>query len=51
MFTFDQSELGIMTGPPAKIHVADPTPSSGPRYRFPEESKSVIAEMLQDMED
>ncbi len=51
MFTLDQSELGLMAGPPAKIQVADPTPSRGPRYRYPEKAKAVIGEMLQDMED
>ncbi len=40
-----------MKGPPAKIIVADPQPSCGPRYRYPEEAKRLIAEMLQDMED
>ncbi len=40
-----------MAGSPAKIQVADPTPSRGPRHRYPEEAKAVIAEMLQDMED
>ncbi len=40
-----------MKGPPAKINVADPQPNRGPRYRYPKEAKSLIAEMLQDMED
>ncbi len=40
-----------MKGPPAKINVADPQPSRGPRYRYPEEAKRLLAEMLQDMED
>ncbi len=40
-----------MKGPPAKINVADPQPSRGPRYRYPEEAKRLIADMLQDMED
>ncbi len=40
-----------MKGPPAKINVADPQPSRGPRYRYPQEAKWLIAEMLQDMED
>ncbi len=40
-----------MKGPPAKINVADPQPSRGPRYRYPEEAKNLIAEMLQDMEE
>ncbi len=40
-----------MTGPPAKINIADPQPSRGPRYRYPEEAKRLIADMLQEMED
>ncbi len=40
-----------MKGPPAKINVADPQISRGPRYRYPEEAKRLKAEMLQDMED
>ncbi len=40
-----------MSGPPAKINVDDPRPSRGPKYRYPEEAKTLIAEMLQDMED
>ncbi len=40
-----------MKGPPAKIKVADPQPSRGLRYRYPEEAKRLIAKMLQDMED
>ncbi len=40
-----------MTGPPAKINVADPRPSRGPRYRYPEEAKKLIANMLQGMGD
>ncbi len=38
-----------MKGPPAKINIADPQPSRGPRYRYPEEAKRLIADMLQDM--
>ncbi len=51
LFILDKSELGLMKGPPAKINVADPQPSRGSRYRYPEETKRLIAEMLQDMED
>ncbi len=51
LFILDKSELGLMKGPPAKNNVADPQPSRGPRYRYPEEAKRLIAEMLQDMED
>ncbi len=51
LFILDKSELGLMKGPPAKVNVADPQPSRGPRYRYPEEEKRLIVEMLQDMED
>ncbi len=51
LFILDKSELGLIKGPSAKISVADLQPSRGPRYRYPEEAKSLIAEMLQDMED
>ncbi len=51
LFILDKSELGSMKGPPAKINVADPQPSRGPRYRYPKEAKRLIAEMLQDVED
>ncbi len=47
----DKSKLGLMTGPSAKINVADPRPSRGPVYCYPEETKTLIAELLQDMED
>ncbi len=40
-----------MKGTSAKINVADPQPSRGPRYRYPEEAKTLIADMQQDMED
>ena len=40
-----------MKGPSAKINVADPQPSRGSRYRYPEEAKKLIADLLQDMED
>ncbi len=51
LFILDKSELGSTKGHPAKINVADPQPSHGPRYRYPEEAKRLIAEMLRDMED
>ena len=40
-----------MKGPPAKINVADTQPSREPRYRYLEEAKKLIADMLQDIED
>ncbi len=51
LFILDKSELGLMKGPPAKINVADPQPSHGPRYHYPEEAKRLKADILQDMED
>ncbi len=40
-----------MKEPPANINVANPQPTRGPRYRYHEEAKRLIAEMLQDMGD
>ena len=51
LFILDKNELGLMTGSPAKINVDDPRPSRGPSYRYPEEAKAIISEMLEDMED
>ena len=50
LFSLDKSELGLINGPLAKINVADPQPSRGPQYRYPEQAKKIIAEMLTDME-
>ncbi len=51
LFILGKSELGLMKGLPAKINVADPQPTRGPTYRYPEEAKRLIAYMQQDMED
>ena len=51
LFIVEPGELGLLKGPPAKIAVADSQPIRGPSYRYPEEAKSLIAEMLVDMED
>ncbi len=51
LFILDKSELGLMKGSPAKINITDPQPSRGPRYRYPEQAKRLMVEMLQDMED
>lgn len=51
LFIVDKTELGLMKGPPAKINVSDPEPSRGPRYRYPEQAKTIIANMLTDMEE
>ncbi len=51
LFILDEKELGLISGPPAHIKVSDPQPSRGPRYRYPEQAKDLISDMLQDMED
>ncbi len=51
LFILDKNELGLMSGPPAHIKVADPNPSRGPVYRYPEQAKQLISDMLQDMQD
>ncbi len=50
LFILDEKELGLINGPPPHIKVDDPRPSRGPRYRYPEQAKQLIAEMLDDME-
>ncbi len=46
-----ESELGLISGPPEHIKVSDPQPCRGPRYRYPEQAKHIIAEILEDMEE
>ena len=50
LFILGKDELGLLKVPPVKISVADPQPSRGPMYRYPEKAKELIAEMLEDME-
>ncbi len=50
LFILNEKELGLINGPPAHIKVEDPRPSRGPTYRYPEQSKQLIAVMLDDME-
>ena len=51
LFIVDKDELGLISGPPAHIKVEDPQPCRGPMYRYPEQAKGIIADMLKDMED
>ncbi len=51
LFILDEKELGLISGPPAHIKVSDPQPSRGPRYRYTEQAKDLITDILQDMED
>ena len=50
-FILIKNELGLIKAPPAKIHIQDSTPLRDPMYRFPEQAKGIIAEMLEDMQE
>ncbi len=50
LFLLEEGELGTLKAPPVHIIVADPRPIRGPTYRYPENAKVVIGDMLQDME-
>ncbi len=45
------TELEVIKGPPAHIKIENPHPSRGPMYRYPEQAKKIISDMLDDMED
>ncbi len=47
----DNRELGKIQGPPAHLNLANPNPVRGPRYRYPEKAKAIIADLLKDMEE
>ncbi len=51
LFILSENELGLINGPPEHIRVSDPQPCRGPRYRYPEQAKQIIAEMLENMEE
>ncbi len=51
LFILSEKELGIISGPPEHIRISDPQPCRGPRYRYPEQAKQIIADMLKDMEE
>ncbi len=46
LFILDDKELGLIKGPPAHIKIEDPRPSRGPMYRYPEQAKKIISDML-----
>lgn len=50
LFILDKKEIGTISGEPAHITVADPTPCKSPIYRYPEHAKVMISQMLEDME-
>ncbi len=47
----DKKELGLISGPLVHIKVSDPQSSRGPRYKYADQAKELISDMLQDMED
>ncbi len=51
LFILSEEELGLISGPPEHIRVSNPQPCRGPRYRYPEKVKQIIADMLKDMEE
>ncbi len=51
LFILDDKELGLIKGPPAHIKITDPQPSRMPMYRYPEQAKKQIADMLHDIEE
>ncbi len=50
-FILDKRELGKIQGPPAHLNLANPSPVRGPSYRYPENAKAIIADLLKDMEE
>ncbi len=51
LYILDKHELGLISGDPVNIKVKDPQSSRSPMYRYPEQAKEIIAEMLLDMEE
>ncbi len=51
LFILSKKELGLISGPPEQIRVFDPQHCRGPRYRYTEQAKQIIADMLKDMEE
>ncbi len=51
LFILSEKELGLIRGPPEHIRVSDPQPCRGPRYRYPEQAKQIIANMVKDMKE
>ncbi|XP_076069574.1 uncharacterized protein LOC143041505 [Oratosquilla oratoria] len=51
LFILGSDDLGLIEGPPAHIQVNNPQPSRAPIYRYPEQAKTIISDMLTDMEE
>ncbi len=51
LFILEDKELGLIKGPPAHIKIEDPRLSRGPMYRYPEQAKKIISDLLDDMEE
>ncbi len=50
LFMLTEKEIGKTETPPVHINVAHPTPVRGPKYRYPEKAKEIIAKLVQELE-
>ena len=50
LFLLEEGELGTLNVPLVGIEVTDARPVRTPMYRYPETSKEIISQMLEDME-
>lgn len=51
LFILHPDELGLVEGEPAHIHAKDQVPIRAPTYRYPEQAKETVREMLKEMEE
>ena len=51
LFVLGNKDLGTMIGDPAHINVKNPVPCRTPQYRYPENAKVIISEMLSEMQE
>ncbi len=45
LLILSEKELGLISGPQEHSRMFDPQPCRGPRYRYPEKAKQIIADM------
>ena len=51
LFMLDGKEIGTISGEPAHISISNPSPCKSPMYRYPEQAKMLVSQMLVDMEE
>ena len=51
LFVLSSAELGALKGAPVHINVENKTPCRTPQYRYPENAKQIISNMLGEMQD